>query len=307
MSHPLDLRRLRHLQAAVAVGTISGAAARLGLSQPALTASLRSLETDCGVELLVRHRLGVQPTPYAELLVGHAATVDEELERAWTRVTRMLGREEARLRIGCGPSETSRLLPRALDHLRTWHPGLRVIVEYGLNESLMPLVRSGDIACAVSSIPRSVSLPDLQHEPLHVDRAVVVSRVDHPLANRRQVAPKDLIAYPWVLARQWELERKALDELFARAGVPTIEPVVETTSAILMKTMLMEGDFLSFVPREMIHWEMQAGQLRPLRGFRSSWERQVGVTTRRDGMPPEPVRWLVESLRTVARSFVPSA
>ncbi|MEO8935178.1 MAG: LysR family transcriptional regulator [Burkholderiaceae bacterium] len=303
MSHPLDLRRLRHLQAVVSARTISGAASRLGLSQPALTASLKSLEADLGVELLVRHRLGVDPTPYAELLIGHAETVDSELERAWARVTRMLGREQASLHIGCGPSEATRLLPRALEDLRMHHPGLRVIVEYGLNESLMPLVRSGEIACALSSIPRSVSLPDLQHEPLHLDCAVVVSRVGHPLANRRTLGPKDLVAYPWVLARQWELERKALDELFAQAGVPKIEPTVETTSAMLMKTMLMEGDYLSFVPREMIHWEAEAGQLRPLRGFRSTWDRQVGLTTRRDVVPPEPARWLLDSLRVVARGF----
>lgn len=303
MTHPLDLRRLRHLQAVVSARTISGAASRLGLSQPALTASLKSLEADLGVELLVRHRLGVDPTPYAELLIGHAETVDGELERAWARVTRMLGREQASLHIGCGPSEATRLLPRALEDLRMRHPGLRVIVEYGLNESLMPLVRSGAIACAVSSIPRSVSLPELQHEPLHLDSAVVVSRVGHPLANRRTVGPKDLVAFPWVLARQWELERKALDELFAQAGVPRIEPTVETTSAILMKTMLMEGDYLSFVPREMIHWEAEAGQLRPLRGFRSTWDRQVGLTARRDVVLPEPARWLLDSLHGVARGF----
>lgn len=307
MSHPLDLRRMRHLQAAVSAGAISTAAARLGLSQPALTASIRSLEAELGVELLVRHRLGVHPTAYAELLVDHAEAVESELERAWMRLTRMLGREQVTLTIGCGPSETSRLLPRALEHLRQQHPGLRIIVEYGLNESLMPLVRSGAIACAVSSIPRSVSLPDLRHEPLHVDQAVVVSRVGHPLANRRALGPKDLAAWPWVLARQWELERKALDELFAQAGIAKIEPTVETTSAILMKTMLMEGDFLSFVPREMIYWEIEAGQLRPLKGFRPAWERQVGVTTRRDAPSPEPLSWLLDSLRSVARRFAAPA
>lgn len=300
MPHPLDLRRMRHLQAAVSAGAISTAASRLGLSQPALTASLKSLERDLGVPLLVRHRLGVHPTAYAEMLVGHAETVESELERAWVRVSRMVGREAAELRIGCGPSETSRLLPRALERLRATRPGVRVIVEYGLNESLMPLVRAGSIACAVSSIPRSVSLPDLRHEPLHLDRAVVVSRVGHPLAQRRNVGPKDLALYPWVLARQWELERKALDELFAQAGVARIEPTVETTSAILMKTMLMEADYLSFVPREMIHWEVEAGQLRPLRGFRSTWERQVGVTLRRDAVVSGALEWLVDSLRMVA-------
>lgn len=303
MDHPLDLRRLRHLQAAVESGAISAAAVRLGLSQPALTASLKSLERDVGAALLVRHRHGVRPTPYADALIGHVETVEGELQKAWSRVTRMQGREAAVLRIGCGPSEATRLLPRALETLRVEQPGLRVVVEYGLNETLMPLVRGGDIACALSSIPRSVSLPDLAHEPLYVDQAVVVSRVDHPLATRRVLGAADLAAYPWVLARAWELERKALDELFAEAGLPRIEPTVETSSAILMKTLLLESDFLSFVPREMIHWEEETKLLRPLRGFRSNWDRQVGITTRGGAEPGEPLRFLLDVLRRTARGF----
>ena len=48
-----------------------------------------------------------------------------------------------------------------------------------------------------------------------MDRAVVIARSEHPLATRRSVSAADLARYPWVLARRWELERKALDELFA--------------------------------------------------------------------------------------------
>ena len=84
----------------------------------------------------------------------------------------------------------------------------------------MPMVRRGEIAFALSSVPRSAADPDLFHETLHVDDAVVVARVGHPLARRRALTGEDLQRYPWVLARRWELERKALDELFAESGLP---------------------------------------------------------------------------------------
>jgi hypothetical protein len=189
-----------------------------------------------------------------------------------------------------------RLLPLALEHLRQTHPQVRVCVEYGLNERLMPMVRHGEIACALSSIPSSAAHPDLRHQTLHLDRAVVIARSDHPLAARRKVVPADLARYPWVLARRWELERKALDELFADAGVPPVRAAVETSSAILMKTLVMQGDFLSFVPLEMIHWEHKAGLLRPLGGIGSSWERHVGITTRRDAAANDGMAALTEGL-----------
>lgn len=303
MLHALDMRRLRHLRAAVAEGSLSAAAGMLGLSQPALSSSIKSLETDLGVNLLERHRFGVKGTPYADTLLEHFRRVEAELQAAWTRVGRLRQDHAVDLQIGCGPSEATRLLPRALDHLRRSHPQVRVFVEYGLNERLMPMVRHGEIQCALSSVPASAAHADLRHQPLCVDEAVVIARADHPLAGRRSVTAADLARYPWVLARRWELERRALDELFAAAGVEPLKAAVETTSAVLMKTLVLQGDYLSFVPLEMIHWEQQAGLLKPLRGVRSSWRRNVGLTTRRDEAPAEALVALTDSLRVAARGF----
>ena len=297
MENPLDLRRLRYLRTAIGEGSLTSAAVRLGISQPALSASIKSLEEDLGVLLLERHRFGVNATQYADALLSHTHGIEAELKAAWDRVGRLRGSEALDLRIGCGPSEATRLLPRALVHLRQAHPELRVFVEYGLNEVLMPMVRRGDVACALSSIPVNTAHPELQHEALHVDRAVVVARVGHPLSTRRGLAITDLSAYPWVLARQWELERKALDDLYAQAGARPIEPEIETTSAILMKTIVMQSDFLTFVPHEMIYWEQQANLLRPLKAFASGWERHVGLTTRRGAAPGAALQALVASLR----------
>lgn len=299
-ANPLDLRRLRHLRAAVEEGSLTGAATLLGLTQPALSASIKTLERDLGVPLLLRHRHGVSATRYAEPLIAHAATAEQELDAAWSRIARQRDTDAATVRIGCGPSEASRLLPAALLRLHASEPRLRVFVEYGLNEVLMPLVRRGEIAFALSSIPHTASDPDLFHETLHVDDAVVVSRTAHPLARRRALGGDDLHRFPWVLARRWELERKALDELFAAAGARPIEPALETTSAILMKTMLLQGDFLTFVPREMVHWEVRAGLLRPLSALRSTWQRHVGLTTRREQPLGEPAARLARELRAAA-------
>ena len=303
-AHGLDLRRLRHLQAAVSEGSLTAAAALLGLSQPALSASIKSLEGELGLPLLERHRHGVHATTYAETLLEHGRRIESELQAAWSGLRRQSQREAVSLRIGCGPSEASRLLPRALVHLRQTQPQLRVFVEYGLNEKLMPMVRLGEIDCALSSVPRTAAHPDLRHEPLHTDQAVIVARVDHPLATRRNPGAAELASYPWVLARRWELELKALDDLFAQAGVEPIQAVVETTSAVLMKTLLMNSDFLTFVPREMVHWEERAGLLKPLKGFRSAWERQVGLTLRRDQAPAPALVALMDSLRLAVKQVI---
>lgn len=299
-ANPIDLRRLRHLAAAVGEGSLTSAALALGLTQPALSASIKSLEQELGVTLLRRHRSGVVATPEAELLITHATTIEAELDAAWLRVQRLRSAAAVTVRIGCGPSEATRMLPMALLALRDAQPQVRVRVDYGLNEVLMPLVRRGEIAFAVSSIPHSAVDLDLFHESLHIDDAVVVSRSGHPLARRRTVSSDDLHRFPWVLARRWELERKALDDLFAKVGWKPVEPIIETNSATLMKTLLLQSDFLTFVPREMIYWEIRAELLRPLAAFHSSWARHVGITTRREHTLAEPAALLADALRDAA-------
>ncbi len=83
----------------------------------------------------------------------------------------------------------------------------------------------------------------------------------------------------------------------------SVEAQIETTSAMLMKTIVMQSDFLTFVPREMIVWEERANLLRPLKGIHSNWERHVGITTRRDEPTSVPAQRLIAALRESARAF----
>lgn len=305
MPPSLDVRRIRHLLAAVDEGSLTVAAQTLGISQPALSMSVKSLEQELGVALLTRHRHGVRPTPYAEILVDSARAIEGELAQATTRLRQLKAVTAGSVSVGCGPAESSRLLPMALIRLRRTHPNIRVIVEYGLNESLMPLVASGAISFAVSSVPSQSAHAELEHQALFVDSAVVVARSGHPLARKRALTAADLAPWPWVLARRRELERNALDQLFTDAGLPPIAPEVETSSASLMKTIVAQSDFLTFVPREMIHWEEKARLLRPLKAIHSAWARHVGLTFRRGVALPNAAALLVDSLQKAAAGLAP--
>lgn len=293
---PMDARRLSHLLAAVRHRSLTEAAAALELTQPALSRSIQALERAIGGPLLERGRFGVRPTALGEALAAHAEAIEDELQQA-ARLAAARQAEAARLTIGCGPSEATRLLPLALDAVRRAERPPRVSVLYGLNESLMPMVKSGEIDLALSSIPATAHDPELLHEPLHVDAGVVVARSSHPLAARRQVRPAELLAWPWVLARRRELERRALDQLFLDADVKPIEDCIETTSAVLMKTVAMQTDHLTFLPRELIHWEERAGLLVALKVPGLGWARSVGITWKRGRRATPAAEALAEALR----------
>ena len=107
----------------------------------------------------------------------------------------------------------------------------------------------------------------------------------------------------WILARAPELERRALDDVFLETGLAAPHVSLETTSAVLMKTMVMQSDFLTFLPRELIYWEERAGLLAVLKLAAPSWHRIVGITLRtRAGVNPA-AQALIDILQEVGGEF----
>jgi|LauGreDrversion4_2_1035121.scaffolds.fasta_scaffold43788_4 LysR family transcriptional regulator of gallate degradation len=297
----MDYRKVQLFLAAVRHGNLTEAAAELGVSQPALSKSIKALESSLGVRLLDRGRFGVSPTPAGEALMQHGQVVEAELRSATGTIEALKGARSGHVLVGCGPTEANRLLPQALLQLATTHPELRVTALYGLNESLMPWVKLGEIDFALSSVPGRAVDPALTHESLFSETGVVVARAGHPLAQQRAIEPETLSHQRWVLPRRRELERLAFDDFFTRHDLEPPQAQVETTSTVLMKALVMQSDALTFIPRELIWWEVQAGQLVPLNVRGTDWTRIVGITRRRRGsMSPAAMR-LIEALREVAK------
>ncbi len=289
--------------AAVRHGNLTDAAAELGVSQPALSKSIKALERTLGVLLLERGRFGVAPTPAGEALLQHGQVVEAELRSAVGAIEAFKGARSGHILVGCGPTEANRLLPQALLQLGADRPELRVTVLYGLNESLMPSVKLGEIDFALSSVPARATDAALSHESLFTETAVVVARSGHPLSRLRAIPPAQLLTQHWILPRRRELERLAFEDFFTRHGLEPPEAQVETTSTALMKSVVMQSDTLTFIPRELIWWEVQAGQLTPLNVLGTDWARIVGITRRRRGsLSPAALR-LIAALRDVARRY----
>jgi DNA-binding transcriptional LysR family regulator len=302
----LDVARLRQLAVIVRERSFSKAAEHLGISQPALSKNIRSMERALGVQLLDRGRFGALPTGFGLALVRHADAIDAELRSAVQEVDALRAARTGHICVGSGPSEATRLLPTALNRLRVRSPGITVTVLYGLNEALTPMVKHGEVDFALSSIPARSSDPDLRLIRLHEDRAAVIVRNGHPLTKRRgALTASHLVGHEWVLARSPELERRALEELFVEAGLEPPGVSLETTSAILMKTMVIQSDLLTFLPRELIYWEERAGTLTALKLAVPSWHRIVGLTLRARARVNPAAQTLIDVLQEVGGEFSP--
>ena len=96
----MDLRAIAYFATVAEYGTVRGAAARLGISQPALTKAIRRLEDEMGVVLFDRQARGVTPTAYGRTLLRHARNLQASLKEAREEIAALRAGIAGRVRIG---------------------------------------------------------------------------------------------------------------------------------------------------------------------------------------------------------------
>ncbi|VTR78986.1 HTH-type transcriptional regulator LeuO [Cellulomonas hominis] len=251
-----DLHLLRTFLAVYRAGTITAAAAQLGLSQPAVTAQVRTLEQQAGHDLFVRRPRGVEPTPRAHELAARVARPLDELAGAATWDTGAAApHPPVHL---AGPAEL--LSTRALAALAPLVAGgVRLRVVTGLTDDLLEGLRAGQHDLVVSTHRprgRSVVTQELASE----DYVLVAGRrwagaaasADGPEAAVRDVP---LVAYAEdlpIVRRYWRavLGRRLTAE--AALTMPDLRGVVAAVVA---------GAGWSVLPRYLCRAELAAGDL----------------------------------------------
>jgi DNA-binding transcriptional LysR family regulator len=230
----LELRHLRIVCAIADHGSVTKAAAALGLAQPALTAQLKRIERTIGGPLFERDRYGARPTTLGDLVLNRARLLLPAVQGLEDEAARLAGNGEPMktYRIGAvnGPilSGLVRRLATANPHaVITTHPSweameLAELLTTGrLDYALVGVC--GDAAPPVAPIRDPAGGPiggerDLVWHEVAVDAVFVLLPDGHPLAARDEVDLADLAETPWVVTPGDSCFRSCFAAACARAG-----------------------------------------------------------------------------------------
>src|SRR5216683_1991342 len=141
----MKLHQLAALVAAAECGSLRQAAEKMRLSQPALSRSVRELESEIGVKLLDRTPHGVEATVYGKALITRSKIVDSELRQARDDIAHLRAATHGDLRIGATPIAAFSLLPVVLARFKTSRPQVRVSITDGMGSTLFQQLRQGDL------------------------------------------------------------------------------------------------------------------------------------------------------------------
>src|SRR6185312_2962972 len=188
----MTLTELKYVVAVAETRHFGQAAERCFVSQPSLSASVKNLEEELGVQLFERGKRGVFLTESGEQIVAQARRALEEAERVKT-VARQ-GRDPLKgvLRLGIIHTIAPYLLPELVGALRKVAPDMPLDVEENMTATLDRLLRSGELDAIVLALPYEG--PGIETVPLYEEVFEVVAPSRHALARRKSIAVEDLDA-----------------------------------------------------------------------------------------------------------------
>jgi DNA-binding transcriptional LysR family regulator len=273
----LDTRRLHYFIEVVDYGSINKAAGRLGITQPALTKSLRELERELKVTLLERSAAGVTPTVFGRSLYAHARAIAAEIEHAQVELRRLGGGEGGYVRVGALPSVSGGLVARAVAGLMQRHPELFVRVVEKQNYELLPALRRREFDFVVALLDDVEPEPGVRHRVVLRDWLRIVAREGHPLQGEREVTCEQLVRYPWVHPVVGTTHRPILKLLFRDSGIDPPQPRMECGSVQFAKTIIGRSDALGLLPEHAIQPELHAGAMFSLPVVSEDLRRTVAI------------------------------
>jgi molybdate transport repressor ModE-like protein len=233
-----DLGALELLLAVARVGSLGRAARELGITQPAASSRIRSMERQLGVGLVDRSPRGSQLTEAGALVADWARRIVEAAEAFDAGVHALRDRRDSRLRVAASMTIAEYLLPGWLITLRGQLPGTAVSLLAGNSASITELLFAGE---ADLGFVEGLDLPrDLDGAVIGHDRLVVVVAPSHHWARRTSLSPDELAATPLILREQGSGTRQVLDAaLDANGGLA--DPLLELASTTAVKAAAVSG------------------------------------------------------------------
>ncbi len=242
----MDLRDLRYFETIAELQHVGHATAKLHRSQPALTSSIRRLEADCGTALFERAGRGIRLTEAGKVLLKWAQRMRFDVEDAKRELSTMASGLSGQVRLGVVPTAAQFLLPSVARELLQEAPAVTLRTTVGLVDTLKPQLHAGELDLMVAT--ESVTDPGYESRLLAQDLIVVVASHQHEVF-KKPVRLKDLTAYPWALQPAGLPTRDWLDHTFDRLRLPRPRVQVETTSLLMLPSLIVETGLLSFVSR----------------------------------------------------------
>lgn len=293
----MNSKQLHHVIVLSETGNFSQAAQILGITQPALSKQLMTLEKEMGVKLFDREQSPIRLTPAGERFVQDARDLLYKEEQLLRSMERFRSGKESQLTIGISPFRSLYLMPRIVKAIKAKYPGVRVCLQEWGSEKLRQEASEGKYDFAIMNLPVDESLLDVY--PLEQDHLVlaVPKKLMHllPVGVSRQIDLADCEKLPFVVVGKGQEMRQMFERLCAHSQVhpPIAMEVVGVTTAWAMANA---GVGAALLPLQFVEDENFNENVVLLSIKDNTFTRQPAVVVRRGQELSDSARYAIELL-----------
>lgn len=253
----MNLRQLRYLIKIVEAGNITRAAELLHIAQPALGMQIRQLESELGVDLLIRHSRGVEASEAGKLLVDRAHQILSMVESARHEVSALSGKSREYLSVGLPTSVMTLLGPDLILRSKECIPELSISFTENLSYALADSVAKGELDLAL--VYEEEVKDELQHTLLLSEELLFVVAPDQAPTEPR-LALADVLGWPLILTGPRDSVRRMLESAAQRLG-SSLEIAFEVQSLATIKRLVAQGLGTAILPLTVMREEVAEGRL----------------------------------------------
>ena len=220
----ITLRQLRAFVALTQTGSFTDAAARLHVTQSALSGLIKELEQTLGVQVVNRSTRKVELAEVGREFYPLAARLLQDLDGALVTIADMKALKRGLVRIAAPQLMSASVLPEVIAGFKREYPDIEIRLLDCMVENVLPKVHSGEGDFAVG--PERESSADIEAKTLFEIPFVVVFRADHPLNKKKRVTWDDALRYP-VVALKGEFTHRLRVDLHESLHDEALNPANE--------------------------------------------------------------------------------
>ncbi|CAN5531390.1 LysR family transcriptional regulator [soil metagenome] len=297
----ISIRQLRALAALAAHGSITAAAAKLHLTQPAVTLQLRNLQALAGLPLIQRSSDGMLLTDAGREVLALTDRIEAAIAACATSLDMMAGATAGRISIGA-VSTAKYFVPFAISGFLQAYPGIDVTLSIGNRQDIGVALRGYELDMAIMGRP-PVDI-DMNVRLIGDHPHVIIAPTRHRLARKPHLALAELAGETFLTREPGSGTRGLMEQLFESSGIrPRIGMTMSSNETI--KQSVIAGLGIAFISGHTVATDLDERRLVTLDVVGLPIVRQWFVVSRRDKVLLPPAQAMLEFLGAEGSRFLP--
>lgn len=246
----MRLEQLYYLVEIYRSKTISLAAERTHISQPALSASISKLEDELGVLLLKRTNQGVDPTEIGELIIDKAKDIIESIEEI-KQIAKINNMElKGNISMAVEPGVNITIMPEVLTNFKYNHPKVDIFIKVGESNNILRDIQSGKADFGiVLKTDELMQAKDINLRDLFADELVLITGKNNPIASMETITLEEAMAQPVVLYNTEYVTNCGISSILEKHG--EINVLFRVDNLEMLEKILVNRNCVAFIPNFM--------------------------------------------------------